>query len=499
MLLAIDIGSTNMKAGLFREDGIAVAQAERPNIKTAGPAGTVVYDPERMWETAASLIRDVAAAADRPCVRAVGITSMAESGLLVDPSDGKARSPVMPWFETCSIPQAELVKREIDAKEHFFRTGLHASFKFGLAKLLWLKERFPEAFEGESVWLSASAYIAYRLTGRMAEDETLAARTFVYRIDRREWDAPFICHFGFRPELFPEVVAAGSAVGTVDSALAAELGLSGEPFVCLAGHDHAAASLACSAGGDDVYNSMGTAETLVGAFAERALSEADFASGMSFGRHALPDRMFWMGGHSASGGSVEWLRETIGDGTLSYAAIMKLLSSTGPDPTGILYFPYLSGSGSPRMNQAAKAAFIGLTAKHGKGDLIKAVLEGNAYQVELMRRSAERIGGSPIERMKVVGGGAKNEVWLQIKADVSGAELIVPGTAEATLLGAALSAGVGAGVYGSFREAANAVCCPDGKRYVPDPDRHARYRQCYERGFMALMNPLTDYYESCFN
>ncbi|WP_341805886.1 FGGY-family carbohydrate kinase [Paenibacillus lupini] len=498
MLLAIDIGTTNMKAGLFREDGFVVAQAERPNKKVPGPAGTVAYDPERMWETAAALIREVAAAAGHPSIRAIGVTSMAESGLLIDPSDGRARSPVMPWFETCSIPQAELVKREIDAKEHFFQTGLHVSHKFGLPKLLWLIEQFPEAFDGQSVWLSASAYITYRLTGRMAEDETLAARTFVYRIDRREWDMPFIRHFGFKPELFPRVIAAGSAVGRIKSGIAAEMGFSGNAVVCLAGHDHVAASLACSAGGDEVYNSMGTAETLVGAFAERGLDVADFESGMSFGRHAFPGRMFWMGGHASSGGSVEWLRDMVGDGSLSYVSIMELLSSTTSDPTGILYFPYLSGSGTPRTNQAARAAFIGLTAKHGKGDLIKAVLEGNAYQVEMMRRSAERICGCPIERMRVVGGGAKNGVWLQIKADVSGIDLTVPNTGEATLLGAALSAGVGAGVYGSFREAANSVKSPVGKRYIPDPDRHYRYGRLYEQGFLALMGPLTGYYESSF-
>ncbi|WP_219838407.1 L-fuculokinase [Paenibacillus sp. R14(2021)] len=494
MLLAIDIGTTNIKAGLFRDDGFAVAQAVSPNTRVPGPAGTVACDPDRLWGAAADLIRDVMAAAGSPRVQTVGITSMAESGLLLDPRSGKPRSQILPWFETCSIEQAELVKREIDAKEHFCRTGLHASFKYGLPKLLWLREQCPEAFVGSGVWVSVSAYIAHCLTGEIAEDETLAARTFAYLIDRREWDVPFIRHFGFEPELFPRVVPVGSAVGTVMPDAAAKLGLSKDTVVCLAGHDHIAASVICSAGGNDVYNSMGTAETLVGGFAERGLDTRDFESGLSFGRNAFPNQMFWMGGHSFSGGSVEWFRETLGDTRFSYEALMKLLAQTEPGPTGILYYPYLAGSGAPQANPAARAAFIGLMAKHGKGDMLRAVLEGNAYQLEFIRRSAEQISGSPIERMNVVGGGVKNSVWLQIKADVSGIELIAPDMAEATLLGAAVSAGVGSGVYSSFREAAAAVRRPEGNRFVPDLERHHRYGKIYEEGFMTLMGALSRFY-----
>lgn len=498
MLLAIDIGTTNLKAGLFRADGTPVAKAERPNRKTTGPAGIVVYDPEELWAAAAGMVREVTAAAQADgcaAVRAVGITSMAESGLLMDLRSGKARTPIIPWFEACSIPQAEWIKREIDAKEQFYRTGLHPSFKHGLPKLLWLKEHAPEAFDSEAcVWLSVSAYMAYRLTGVAAEDETLAARTFAYRIDCREWDVPIIRHFGLKPELFPRVVPAGGAIGTVLPQAALELGLSGESVVCLAGHDHVAASLACSSGGDDVYNSMGTAETLVGAFPERELHQSDYDSGLSFGRHALPGRMFWMGGHSSSGGSVEWLRSIIGDESLSYADMMTLLEQTVAGPTGIVYFPYLTGSGAPYSNPLAKAAFIGLSAKHGAGDLFKAVLEGNACQLELMRERAEQISGRAIERMNVVGGGAKNGIWLQIKADVSGVELAVLNTGEATLLGAALSAAIGSGIYATHEEALRVVSRQVVNQYVPDPVRHAAYKRFYKESFMALLGPLSDYY-----
>ena len=501
MLLAIDIGTTNVKVGLLDERGSVIVHKDCPNRKLRHRDGYVGYDPELLWATVAQLMKEAVESAGGPCVRAVGIASMAESGLLADRVTGRPRTHLIPWFETVSVPQAERIKREVDVREQFVRTGLLPSFKQGLSKLLWLKEISPESLKG-SVWLSASAYIAYRLTGRMAEDYTLAARTFAFRIDRKQWDEPLIRHFGLRPELFPPACPAGTPVGSVLPEAARLLGLQPDTVVGLAGHDHVCASLTVpGAGSGGVYNSMGTAETMVGTFAERALEDGDYASGLSFGLHSVAGTMFWMGGHSTSGGSVEWMRELIGGGNLTYARIMELLeepvSACGHGPTGILFFPYLSGSGAPQTNHAARAAFVGLTARHGAADMLRAVLEGNAYQMELLRERAAQVGGSPIHRMAVVGGGAKNPAWLQIKADVSNVTLTVPDLTEATLVGAALTAGVGAGVYASFGEAMRAAAsAASGARTVsPDAGRNARYRRVYEHGFKALAGVLAGYGE----
>lgn len=485
MLLAVDIGTTNLKAGVFREDGRALSIVQRPNPKARDACGFVVYEPERLWETAADMIREAAEAAGSGAVRAIGITSMAESGLLLDRRSGTPRTDILPWFETFASAQAERIGMETGAFELFAQTGLRPSFKQGLAKLLWLREHRPEALQG-AVWLSASAYLAYRLTGRAAEDATLAARTLAYRIDRREWNMPLVRHFGLDPALFPSVLPAGEAAGAVSAELAARLGLPAGTIVALAGHDHVCASLAALGGEEDgVYDSMGTAETLVGTFPERPLTAADAASGLTFGLHPVPGRMFWMGGHSSSGGSVEWLRGLVGVEGPGYDELMSLLKETASGPTGIFFYPYLSGCGAPHPDPSATASFVGLTARHGKGDLLKAVLEGNAYQLELMRRCAERVGGKPIRDMWVVGGGTNNDIWLQIKADVSGIPLRVPGASEATLLGAALTAGVAAGIFGTFGEASRAVRAGEGRTYMPEPERHHAYKRMFEDGYLA--------------
>jgi xylulokinase len=125
--------------------------------------------------------------------------------------------------------------------------------------------------------------------------------------------------------------------------------------------------------------------------------------------------------------------------------------------------------------------------------MFKAILEGNAYQMEWLRQEAEKVGGEPINKLIVVGGGAKNKHWLQIKADVSGIELQHPNLPEATLLGAALMAGVGSGVYASFEEAIHALPAQESQVYVPDPLRHSQYRSLFENGFSRFRPMLLEY------
>jgi sugar (pentulose or hexulose) kinase len=496
LLLGIDIGTTNSKAGLFDTSGRQIAVASRPTRSYQSAKGNHYYDPEEMWETIASAIREVTAQADGRKVAAIGIASMAESGLLVDRQSGKPRSTFMPWFDTCSTPQAERISRESDSFERFTASGLHNSFKLGLAKLLWLKENEPEAFNG-SVWLSASGYIAYRLCGTMAFDYSLAARTYAFRVDRKAWDAEWLQHFGLDVSIFPEPLPSGTVLGMVSEDTAASLGLSSDSAVSIAGHDHVAASLSVgSIVPGVVYDSMGTAETLVGTLEEKPLGREEFAAGLSFGCHVAKDRYFWMGGNAASGGSVEWLRGQLGEEPISYELLLSLLADCKPGPTGILYFPYLSGSSAPMPEPKARGAFIGLTKSHGRGELIKAVLEGTGYQLEWIRESAQQITGRSIERLLVVGGGTRNPHWLQVKADITGCTLDIPPISEATLLGAALAAGVGSGVYGTAEEAAASVSRENGYTITADAGRNSEYRKLYEAGYVPLQAPLRQYYKS---
>jgi xylulokinase len=243
-----------------------------------------------------------------------------------------------------------------------------------------------------------------------------------------------------------------------------------------------------------VFDSMGTAETLLGALPERLLIEDDFRSGLIYGCHVAQGCGYWLGSLSASGGSVEWLRAQLSHKPLSYKEIDELLASARPEPTGILYFPYLVGSGPPHADPLMRGAFIGLSASHGRADLLKAVLEGTVYEVEFIRQAGEHITGQPIPALITAGGGTRNRAWLQIKADVSGCRIEASAEPEATLLGAALIAGIGSGLYASEAEAFNGLRPNPVEVFLPDSERHVAYRRLYEQGYLLLQKALRQHF-----
>jgi sugar (pentulose or hexulose) kinase len=241
-----------------------------------------------------------------------------------------------------------------------------------------------------------------------------------------------------------------------------------------------------------VLDSIGTAESMLGVLPHLDLGDEAYDSGLAVVPHVLPGRYCWLGGLSAAGGSIEWLRDQLGEPRLSYDEIVELARLAGPDPTGILYFPYLSGSGAPLPDGSVRAAFIGLDARHGRPDLVKAVLEGTAFAAEAIRQAAEKLTRGSIQEIVALGGGARNGVWMQIKADISGCSFLSPVIQESAVLGAALTAALGSGLFAGIDD----VCAVAERyagarqRYSPDARRHAVYSRLYVRGFVEFQTPL---------
>lgn len=502
-LLGIDIGTTHCKGGLFGLDGTTIKVVSRPNLARRSSDGYAYYDPEELWETVVSLIKKVVRQGEigeksADTVAAVGITSMAESGLLLDRRTGEARTPIYPWYEQVAVRQAEGLRQKEAYKEHFYKRGIRPTFKCSLAKILWLRGRDPTLVK-DAIWLSAADYIAYRLTGCMGTDYSLAVRTYAFDMTGKTWDRDWLDSLGLDAGLFPPLLPSGAPVGSISAHSHTVTNLPENIPVAVTGHDHICGAFATSLAAGViqprfVFDSLGTAESLLGAFPERPLGDRDFDSGFSYGCHVAPGYLYWLGGLSTSGGSVEWLRRTLGDPPLSYDELETLLVGGSAEPTGILYYPYLSGSGSPHTDSQTRGAFVGLSVAHTRADFVRAVLEGVAYEVEYMRRAAQASMGIDIQRIVAAGGGIRNRRWMQIRADVSGCQIDALVQAEATLLGAALLAGIGSGVYSSQAEAIDRWASQPLETYLPDPDRHEVYQRLYEEGFLAFLEPLSVHY-----
>jgi len=325
----------------------------------------------------------------------------------------------------------------------------------------------------------------------MATDYSLAGRTYAFRIDELVWDEKWLQEIQIPPDIFPPAFPSGQPVGELSNTPALLTGLPPGLPVCISGHDHVCGAYA--AVGTDLgqaLDSMGTAEALVGNLDDEELGETEYNSGLVFGRHVAGGGYYWMGGISTSGGSLDWLRKILGDPALSYQEFEHLLTNISPNPTSILFFPYLVGSGSPHTDIHVRGAFIGLHQGHDRYDLIKAVFEGTAFEAEFIRQAAQTIMTKDINSLKVSGGGTNISQWMQIKADVSGCEIEVSTVSEATLLGAALVAGIGCGIYKDEDEARSSIARSPGFIYQPNSTHHQMYQQLYQEGFLTLQKPL---------
>lgn len=490
MLISLDLGTTHSKAGLFNQDGSLIKTASRDVVTHHHPSGNAYFDPDELRAAVVKIIREVTHDIHPAKIVALGITSMAETGLLIDNQTGEPRSPMIPWFDAAASAMVDLLKEAGDPLERFRRSGIRPNFKCALSKLLWLHQEEPSLLE-DSFWLNTADYIAYFLSGNIFTDYSLAGRTYAFRIDEKTWDDDWLETFGIPADLFPPAVPSGQPIGEITQEAASLTGLLEGTPISICGHDHVCAAFAgIGIDAGRVFDSMGTAEALVGNLDKELLGAEEYHSGLVFGRHVAGGGFYWMGGMSASGGSIEWLRSVLGDPPLSYQELVNLLEMVPPESTGILYFPYLSSSGSPHTDILARGAFVGLTINHTRSDLIKAVLEGTAYEAEFIRRAAQVILDKEINFITASGGGTRIQPWMQIKADVSGCTIDVPATSEAALLGAALVAGIGVGVYTDADEARSMIRTEPGRVYQSNDSINLTYRRLYEEGFLPLQAPI---------
>lgn len=509
-LLGVDLGSTHLKAGIFSKNGQLLGAASCDHHLHPDEWGGQVYHPLELIHSVLTLIEQALAMAEArqqtPLTLAgIGIASMAESGVLVDASTGEPRTAIIPWFDQRSQTQAERLQQAEGAGQGFPTRGIRPTFKCSLAKLMYLQEHQPQVVN-DARWLGAAEYLAYCLTGEMYTDYSLAGRTYAFRIDKKEWDQELLQDLGLPVDIFPGALPGGQVMGRVlpslldakcraleTSQFAHRRSLNDFPLckyylpgapVVIAGHDHTCGALAAAVQSDGVtpnlvFDSIGTAESLIGVFPERPLTQDDYRAGFSYGVFPEPGYLYWMGGLSASGGSLEWLRSFLGDPPLTYAEIEQLLDGNPDTPGDLLYYPYLAGRGAPHPQPQLRGAFLGLTLSHTRADLVQAVLEGVAFDVESIRRAAQAMTGAPINQLAVAGGGANNRRWMQLRANISGCSIQVLPQMETTLLGAAILAGLGCGVYADLMAAKNALNYAPGKFQKPVPTIQALYKIIY--------------------
>jgi len=469
-VVGVDVGSTHVKVALVAPGSGVLHVARRATETHAVRGGGAFHRPAELLAAVNSAIAECVAAAGGAAGApgAIGIASMAEAGVPIDRRSVPV-GDILAWHDSRPERHAAWLERRIGAAALFEKTGLRAEPKYTLPKLLWLREHRATDFTRLRRWAGVAELVALDLTGELGTNASLACRTLAFDVTRRAWDTELLAMASLGPDQMPAVLPLGRAVGGLTAAAASRLGLPSGTPVAVAGHDHLAAALGAGVTKPgEVLDSMGSAEAALLVTDAPALTDDIRRGGFSTGCHAVDGLAYVVGGLQSSGALIEWFLDTFlgaaagregaeADPEASeaerYSRFIELLDRAGPGPVEPIVRPYLRGRTAPHRDPSAGFEIEGLRETHTLADVAAAVVDGAAYHVRWMLDELARITGTPLDRVKLTGGGARNRRWVIAKAALGPGRLEVVRTDEAAALGAALVAGVACGAYESVADA----------------------------------------------
>ncbi len=482
-LLAIDLGTSAIKVVAFGTDGSLLLSHREATPTTRHPDGRAEHDVEALWAVVARLLRATVAELDGVTIEAVGVASVGEAGVPLD-ARGSATHPAIAWFDTRGSAEADWWHARLGEEAIGRITGLPIDPHNSSYRLMWLRAHAPEAFARTRHWLSLAGLVIQRLTGAVVSDMTLASRTGLLDQATRRWSLDLCAIADLDPALLPEVVESGTRVGSVTTAAAAATGLREGTPVAPGGHDRLCACFASRGPSDLPVDSTGSAEAIVlsvPGYTPRAPVEAGYIACYADvvpGRYVLSARV----GYAAA--LTDWYhRELEGSSEPSPSLGMDAQVDWPLRYSGLLVYPSFGRVIAPEWDpDCAPGAIFGLTLAHTRGQVLQALIEGAAFSLRANLLWLEKLTGALLPSVLVEGGLTSSRVWMQLKADVTGRPIVGVRLKEATALGAALLAGVGATVYRDHAEAAAAVD-RDLEPWEPDAHLAAVYAEVYEQAF----------------
>jgi xylulokinase len=457
LLMGLDIGSTNIKAVVYEPDGRAVSVANLPQETHYPQAAWAYYDPHRLWELCCEAIRSaVAAVAEPERIVSIAVSSFGEAGALVD-ARGEPTADMIAWFDRRSGEQSQRFASQIDPDELFAISGAVLQQIMTAPKLMWHREYEPDAWARAVTFLNTADYIAFRLSGERAQSLSLASRTALIDLRKRDWSDRLLDLAGLERAFLPPMADGGTPLGPVRPEVCQATGLPAITMVAVGGHDHPCGALAAGAvRRGDFLDSMGTAECLFVALDEPLDNREMGRHGYTQGAHASAG-FYAYGGLYTAGICYDWIRD-VASPAMSHEELLGQAREVEPGSLGVTFVPHLRLSNTPHMDSKARAAFTGLTTDVSTAVLTRAVLEGIAFEgragAEPLLEYAQL---PPLTDIRVIGGTSRNQLLLEIKASIMNARLHVLETEEAGALGAAMLGGIAAGVYESVDDAVRSI------------------------------------------
>ena len=455
-ILAHDLGTSGNKATLFDTDGNLIRSAVFSYDLITGENNSAEQSAQDWWKAVCETTKILVSEINNRDVIAVSFSGQMMGCLCVD-RDGTPLHNALIWADMRSTAQAERIRQEMDGKPYYNITGHRISASNSITKFMWIRDHAPAVYRNTYKMLNAKDYILYKLTNKFATEPSDASATCLLELDTLTWSEEMLKVSGLDKSKLPDIYRSVDVVGGVTKEAAALTGLQeGTPVVC-GGGDGCCAAVGTGIVKEGIANCCLGTSSWISLASKKPVCDKDMAV-FNFA-HIVPGYILPCGTMQTGGGALSWAVSSLYGGlegyepfskTDIYASVGKEVAASEVGAKNLLFLPYLIGERSPRWNDKAKGTFVGLTLNHTRGDMLRAVMEGVGYNLDIILKIFQNSGNS-IDELVLIGGGARNKIWQEILCDIFEVPVLVPNyLEEATSMGAAITAGVGVGAFPDF-------------------------------------------------
>ncbi|MBD3672894.1 MAG: xylulokinase [Planctomycetaceae bacterium] len=463
--LGVDIGTSGTKTLAVQEDGNLLASATEEYPLSSPKPGWSEQEPEDWWRATIDSINVVMKLGKIKAddVKGIGLSGQMHGSVFLDKKHQVIR-PALLWNDQRTAAEcAEIEKLAGGRKKLIQMVANPALTGFTAPKILWLRNHEPKNFDKTTQVLLPKDYVRFRLTGEFATEVSDASGTLLLNVRKRNWSKKLLGKLDLSKDLLPKVYESEEVSGQLTSQAAKLLGLNEGTPVVGGGGDQAASAIGNGIVRKGIISAtMGTSGVV---FAHSDEIQYDPSGRVHTFCHAVRDKWHIMGVVLSAGGSLQWYRNQLcleeiiqakKEKVDPYELITKAAAECPPGSEGLFFLPYLTGERTPHADPNARGAWVGLSLRHGKAHMGRAVMEGATYA---MRDSLEIIKGLdvPVKEIRLSGGGARSEFWRQMQADIYGHKCVTINAEEGPAFGVALLAAAGTGAYKDVVEACTAT------------------------------------------
>jgi len=508
-LLAIDIGSTSIKAIIYDYGGNIISSGRRKTqvfFKEEKHKNFAFWMPDNIWDCVCDSTKEAISKVSNPnLIKGISVTGFACDGVPID-EKGNWIYPFISWHDTRTIEQLKWLEKNISFEEIYSINGQRPWIHNTILRNLWIKENLPNVYKRIYKWLLIEDYINFKLCSAIATDYSLASTTLVFDQKNLRWSEKLFNFFGIDMNIYPQPKPSGTFLGEVTNKASKDTGLKEGTPVVLGGLDGLFGVYAAAGDqSDSMVGVVGTYEHYHKCLDKPILRKEGLDSSIICQAHVIKDK-YGVYGVAVSSGVLEWFKDNLckeeeieskNTGRNIWEILMEKASKSKLGSNGIFMLPDIFGSACPIQDNFSRGVFIGISSAAKKEDFIRAVIEGLNYKgLELYEaiNNYTTTGVANNENNKkviVTGGATKNKFWMQNKADVYGKIIEVPEIEEATPLGAAMVAGIGIGAYKDFKDAYERVKRPV-RKYYPDEKNHKKYAEYYEGVYKKMYSFCKD-------